>query len=410
MLFVFIVLVVLATLAFRTTTPQDRERFMAEVVQPAAAHLDRVVFAMEPFRAMLRARTPRLVVTPVLAGLYVLMFLAMLFGAGSFGAPSTLIEWGASSGPRTTTGEWWRLFTAIFVTGGFFDLLLVLIGLVQVSELLERLLGAPTVAAVYVAAGVIAGLVSLVDHPLAIHAGGSAAVFGLFGLLLGVSAMGVVPGLGSTVAIPWPIVQSLIPAATLFFLDSLVTDGLAHRPNLTGLVVGFVAGAALTIKVGDRKPARRSLAIAMAIAAAIAVAVAWPLRGIIDVRPDLLALVATEERKDAIFQLTVARFTSRGQPIDRGALVTLIDKTMLPQVQHSRASVGALETSLAVQQPLLATALEYLRLREESWRLRSEGLRKGKVDILREADRLEAASHLVLDKLRAVDLAIEVYT
>ena len=410
MFLVLLILVVLATLAYRTTTAEDREHFVAEVVRPAAARLDRVMFAIEPFRAMLRARTPRLVATPVLAGLHVLMFLAMLFGTGSFGAPPTLIEWGANYGPRTTTGEWWRLFTAIFVTGGFFDLLLLLIGLVQVAELLERLLGAASVAGVYVAAGVIAGLVSLVDHPLAIHAGGSAAVFGLFGLLLGVSAVGVVPGLGSTVAIPLAIFQSLIPAAALFFLDSLVTDGLAHRPNLTGLVVGFVAGAALTIRVGDRKPARRPLAIAMAIAAAIAAAVAWPLRGIVDVRPDLVTLVAAEDRKEAIFQLTVARFTSRAQPIDRGRLVTLIDKTMLPQLRHTRAHVGTLGTSVAVQQPLLAAALEYLRLREESWQLRSEGLRKGKMEILREADRLEAASHLALDKLRTVDLAIEIYT
>ena len=410
MLVVLIILVALATLAYRAATPEDRERFVAEVIQPAAARIDRVIFAMEPFRAMLRARTPRLVATPVLAGLHVLMFLAMLFGSGPFDAPLTLVEWGANYGPRTTAGEWWRLFTATFVTAGFFDLLLLLVGLVQVSELLERLLGAASVAGVYVAAGVIAGLVSLVDHPLAIHAGGSAAVFGLFGLLLGVSALGVVPGLGSTVAIPLPIFQSLIPAAALFFLDALVSDGLANRPNLTGLVVGFVAGVVLTIRVGDGKPARRPLAIAMAAASAIAVAVAWPVRGIVDVRPDLVTLVATEDRKEAIFHLTLARFTSRERPIDRAALVTLIEQTMLPQIRHTRAHVGTLETSVAVHQPLLAAALEYLRLREESWQLRSEGLRKGKMEILREADRLEAASHLALDKLRTVDLAIEIYT
>src|SRR5262245_32402951 len=132
MFFVLVVIAVVATIAYRGTSPDERERFLVEVIQPAAAKVDNIIFAMQPFRAALRARTPRLIVTPVIAGLYGVMLLAMLFGTGSFGAPETLIKWGANYGPRTTNGEWWRLFTALFVTGGPSDVVLVLIGLLQV--------------------------------------------------------------------------------------------------------------------------------------------------------------------------------------------------------------------------------------------------------------------------------------
>jgi hypothetical protein len=50
----------------------------------------------------------------------------------------------------------------------------------------------------------------------------------------------------------------------------------------------------------------------------------------------------------------------------------------------------------------MAAAAEYIRLREESWRLRVEGLRGGKMDVLREADRVEQASLEMLRKLRTV--------
>ena len=60
--------------------------------------------------------------------------------------------------------------------------------LVQLGLILERLVGHVTFAAVYVAAGVLASIVSLSDYPMAISGGASGAIFGLYGLLLASSA------------------------------------------------------------------------------------------------------------------------------------------------------------------------------------------------------------------------------
>jgi hypothetical protein len=42
-------------------------------------------------------------------------------------------------------------------------------------------------------------------------------------------------------------------------------------------------------------------------------------------------------------------------------------------------------------------ALEFLRLREESWRLRVDGLRKGKLQTLQQADRVESSAKILFN-------------
>jgi membrane associated rhomboid family serine protease len=406
-LIVLFVCAILGAAVYRATTAEERSQFIERVVHPALLDLDDIVLAAAPFRAMLRERTPRLVATPVLAGLSVVVFLAMLFGDGAFAEPATLIAWGANTGPRTTNGEWWRLLTALVVPTGPSHLLFILLGLLPVGEMLERLLGAATVAGVFVAAGVLAGLVSLADHPLSVHAGACASVYGLHGLLLAVIAYGLLRS-GSLV-IPVPIALLLLPASALFFFYSVVTDGLANRPNLTGLVAGAVTGVVLAFRVGEHKPHAHRVATCMGAAAALAVALSWPVRGIVDVRRELVDLVADDDRDAMVFRGRLASYTSHQRPIDTRALATLIEETILPQLTVARTRLEQLATPIAEHQPLVASAVEYVRLREQSWRLRVDGFRKGKMEILREAERIERASLAALEKLRRVDVSVDVW-
>ena len=399
---VFVVLVALvAFVVYRGTTPEQRQQFLEEVVQPAAARVDALLAETEPYRATLRTRTPRLIATPVLAGLNVLMFLAMLFGNGSFDSAATLIDWGANHGPRTTNGEWWRLLTAVFLHGGPFHLLCVLIGLVQVAELVERLVGGPVVAGVFLIAGTLASLVSVVDHPLAIHVGASAGLCGLFGLLLAITGWSALrPG---AVMIPLAVYKTLLPATAVFFLYAVITDGIGNRPNLTGLMVGMTAGVAVMAIAGERKLGARPYAVGMAFAVVLMLWIAWPLRNIVDVRPNLIELVANDDRQTTVFRMVVDRFQSRQVPIDRQRVATLIEQTFVPQVADARRRVEELRPTLRDQQPLVAKAAEYARLREQSWRLRAEGLKSSRIGVLREADRAEMAARAALDTLRTVE-------
>src|SRR5687767_14852996 len=179
-------LLVIAGFGVYVMKPDERQRLFQSglgAVRQASQgaiqqHRDR-----SPFREALHARTPWPIVTSALVALNAGVFVAMLLGAGALGDPDTLVAWGASVGPRTANGEWWRLVTAMFVHSGFLHLVANIAGLVSLGMMLERLLGHFAFAVVYLAAGVCAGLLRLFASPLNVSAGASGAIFGVYGLL-----------------------------------------------------------------------------------------------------------------------------------------------------------------------------------------------------------------------------------
>ena len=71
-------------------------------------------------------------------------------------------------------------------------------------------------------------------------------------------------------------------------------------------------------------------------------------------------------------------------------------------LQTLRARLESFHDVPREQQPLVASALEYLKTRDESWRLRREALRKSNLQILSEADSVERMS---LDRFRKLKVA-----
>jgi membrane associated rhomboid family serine protease len=371
--------------------PEDRERLIRAVLAAIPHVKDAATHGRpecEPFRDALRARTPWTLVTPAIIALNATIFVFMLFGAGAHSDTKTLVGWGANFGPRTTNGEWWRLVTSMFVHSGMLHLLVNLAGLVQIAIILERLVGRLAFAAVYVAAGVFASLVSLSAHPLAVSVGASGAIFGLYGLLLASSIWGVLHR--SIVTIPLMAVKRLVPAAVVFILYNVANDGLGSTAELTGLVAGFVCGLFLARGISDGKPPARRVAAAMAAAVAIAVASAVPLRGVTDVRPEIERVVGLEDRTASAYRTAVDRF--RKGRITAETLAQLIDQTIEPELRAADARLKAVDGVPREQQPLVVGAEQYLRLRYESWRLRAEGLHKTGVLTLRETGNTERAS------------------
>jgi len=193
-----IALLVVGALAYSGTSEEQRAQLIRALRKASArprAVAARNRLECDPFLDVLRARTRFAVVTPILIALNVIVFVSMIFGRGSLADPETLVAWGANFGPRTTNGEWWRLVTAPFVHAGLLPLVVNLTALAQLGLILERIVGRRALAAVYVAAGVLAGLVSIAAHPVVVSAGASAAIASLYGLLLahyGLSLLGVV--------------------------------------------------------------------------------------------------------------------------------------------------------------------------------------------------------------------------
>jgi rhomboid protease GluP len=350
----------------------------------------------DPFRDALRERTARPLVTYLLVALNLLVFVFMLVGAGAFSSPDTLIAWGGSVGPRTTNGEWWRLGASMFVHRGLLSLLVNVGALVSLGYVLERLVGHLSFAVVYAAAGLFGSLVSLATYPMAVAVGPSAGIFGLYGLLIAAAIWGLVHR--SPFTIPLRALKTLGPPAAIFVLASLGSDALPGEAELVGFMAGFGCGLFLTKDVSEQKPDAVRAAVPFAAAAMTAVAFAMPLRGVADARPEIKHVIEIEERTASSYQSAVDKFTKGW--ITAEELVSVIDRTIMPELQAAQVRLKALQGVPQEQHALVARADEYLRLRDASWRLRAQALHKSNMRGLREADQTERQSLEAFDKIQ----------
>jgi membrane associated rhomboid family serine protease len=385
-------LLVLAGAAIYFMTPAERVR----LAQAALLSIKRGVSAArhpsastEPFDVWLHTRTRLVIVTPLLIALHLLVFTLMLFGSGAIGDFQTVIAWGANQAPRTTNGEWWRLVASTFVHGGVFHLAATLAGLIPLGLVLERAVGRVAFAATYLAAGTLASVVSLWTIPAVdVSFGASGAIFGLYGLLLASVVWAIFNRPENK--IPLLTIKRLAAAAAVFVLYNLGTDHLGTAAELTGLGTGLFAGLLISRGVTREKPAIRRAAVVVAVAAAVAIVAALPLRGIIDVRPEIAKIALLEQRTASAYDAAVEQFKLGRLPPKR--LAQVIDRTILPDLQAVRSSLNALRGVPREQAPLVAAADKYFTLREQSWRRRAEGLLRANINILRDAERTERAA------------------
>jgi membrane associated rhomboid family serine protease len=433
---------VLAGYAVYVMTPQERDRLFQAGLKYVQHARKAAVDARErpdPFRDALQARTPLVLVMPAIIALNAIVFLGMLFGSGAFSDPATLVGWGANFGPRTTNGEWSRLWLSIFVHAGLLHLLVNVAGMAQVGILLERMLGPIAVAVVYFSAGIFASLENVSSHPIAISAGAAGAIFGLYGLLAATVLWSFLqrarmptiespikgfdlrsllnrsePMVGlriseqrdepvetvesteptddsdtSPLAIPLMTLKRLAPAAAIFVLYSMATNGIGS-PELSGLVAGFAFGLVLASGVTVDKPGFVRLGAAAALTVIIAGVAAFFLRGLADVRPEVARVVAIEGRTTGTYQKGVEQFKLGAMSAE--ALAKVIDQKITPELTDARARLKNLGRVPPEHKPLVDSAEEYLRLRDASWRQRAAALHKSNMGGLRQADKIERAS------------------
>lgn len=394
-------LIVLAAAAIYFMTPEERMRLLRGIlsaVKTGAYAATHPTQSNDPFATLLRERTRWIVVTPLLVVLHLVVFVQMVGVPGPIDDPRTAVEWGANFAPRTTNGEWQRLILSTFVHGGFLHLVATIAGLLPLGLVLERIVGRITFAAVYLGAGLIASMVSLwTTEPTSVTLGASGAVFGLYGLLFATLVWTVIER--PPVPIPLVIVKRAAAAAAPFFLYNGFTDHLASGPELAGVGTGFVAGIVIARGVTRQKPVLTRTAVMTAATAAIVIAAALPLRGVTDFRPHILQIAAVEERTASTYDAAVSEFRLGRLPAKR--LAQLIDRTILPDLESLKKRLGELRGVPREQTPLVEAADAYLRLREQSWRSRSEGLLRSNIKTLREAEKTERAALDALQKLQA---------
>ncbi len=97
-----------------------------------------------------------------------------------------LVNMGALYGSFTVLkGEWWRLFTAMFLHSGMTHLLMNMFSLYLIGRGAEMYFQKKSYIIIYIASGLVGGLFSQYMHPVSVGIGASGAIFGVFGALAG---------------------------------------------------------------------------------------------------------------------------------------------------------------------------------------------------------------------------------
>ena len=184
-----------------------------------------------------------------LAGMYVVE--VAVGGPGSLvGGPTTavLVRLGANVGlfqsrgeiVGVATGEWWRLFSAMFLHAGLLHIAFNSYALYIVGGVVEQELGRWRFAVLYAVTGLCASVASYgIGSPLIPSVGASGAIFGLFGVFFAYNYQ------RRHLAFYAARMRSM---GTLILINLVITftiRGIDWRGHLGGLTTGIIGGLAV---------------------------------------------------------------------------------------------------------------------------------------------------------------------
>jgi len=269
-----------------------------------------------------------------------------------------VVQLGANYAPLTLHGEWWRLFTSMFLHYGIIHIAMNMLCLYQ-GRVVERLYGSIGFGAIYLVAGLAGSIASVVRQTNAASAGASGAVFGVFG------AFGAFILLRRERMNP-EAVQKITRSLGSFFIINFaygaLTPGIDMSAHVGGLIGGFASGAALLYgKNADRRRVVRSIAVLIA-GTALAIGTVFAL-------PDKSLDTRFKTAQDSVFQrhAELWRQQQLGQ-LDFTQLADRIEHDVLPAWQRIRDDIEP-ETSPGDK------VRRFLEAREQAWRAEVAALR-----------------------------------
>ena len=190
----------------------------------------------------------KMIVTPILIALCILVFIAMyIWGRGSEDAV-TLLLFGANFRALVQAGEVWRLATSMFLHIGLVHLVVNMYSLLIIGRQLESFLGKWKFLIVYLGSGIVGSLLSVVVHT-SISAGASGAIFGLLGSLLYF-------GYHYRLYLGTVLKTQVIPIIILNLLIGFMVPGIDNFCHIGGLVGGYLLTMALGVPGKTKKSDR----------------------------------------------------------------------------------------------------------------------------------------------------------
>ena len=179
------------------------------------------------------------IVTYSLIFICILVFILMyVLGNGSTDN-YTLLVFGANVDTLTKNGDYYRLFTSMFLHIGILHLLCNMYSLYIIGKEVENVFGKVKYLIIYLLSGIAGSILSLAFNHNTICAGASGAIFGLLGALLYFGYY-YRTYLGAT------LTRSIIPVIVLNLIIGFTSSGIDNAAHIGGLI----GGALMMIGVG----------------------------------------------------------------------------------------------------------------------------------------------------------------
>ena len=210
----------------------------------SAAHSTKVISGRAAFGG---AGSSDPIVTKVLIGINVAVFLWMGIAGGSFGSASGFVfEQGATYGPLIQNGEWHRLVTGAFLHSGLFHLGMNMYLLWLLGKVLEPALGKVPFFLLYFVSLMGGALGVMLLSPNSPTVGASGAVFGLMGAMVVLQLRA-----GQN---PWQ--SGILTLVVLNLVITFAVPGISIGGHLGGLIAGGLSASAMTVQNrGQKVPA-----------------------------------------------------------------------------------------------------------------------------------------------------------
>ena len=180
------------------------------------------------------------IVTYSLIFICLLVFILMyVLGNGSTDN-YTLLVFGANVDTLTKNGDYYRLFTSMFLHIGILHLLCNMYSLYIIGKEVENVFGKVKYLIIYLLSGIAGSILSLAFNHNTICAGASGAIFGLLGALLYFGYY-YRTYLGAT------LTRSIIPVIVLNLIIGFTSSGIDNAAHIGGLVGGILIAMAVGV-------------------------------------------------------------------------------------------------------------------------------------------------------------------
>jgi rhomboid protease GluP len=363
----------------RASDAQAAAALAAVLPTTCTERFTRVQAEQQAYAQALQQLGTKPVVTAVLVAVNILAYIATASHGAGWLTPDAgvLIHWGTNYGPATLAGDWWRLFTSMFLHFGLLHIAFNMWALIALGPRVERLFGSACYLLLYLFAGLCGSVASLWWHSGVDSAGASGAIFGVIGGLLAFT-------FNPATRLPASITANQRASAYVFIFYNLVNgfghqgiDNACHIGGLLGgLMMGWLLAQPLDSEARQTQPVR--LAVAVALGALTLFAMIWPLsrrphlsRAEVTFRVDIFWVGAQESGVQARARELDQSWKRHGiTPVQYGEQIA---STLIPiwAAMEARVNSDTLPADSSLQ-PLRQALLTYLDERRRALELLSK--------------------------------------